>query len=319
VLDRSAGVWDGRELLVAGEVASGEPATNAAAAYSPATGRWRRLPDPPRTDPGRYEGEIEAVWTGSEMIMLGASLRAAYAPATNRWRTLPDATVAHIGGFALVWTGRAVLTWGGGCCASFEATGTTYDPATNAWSALPAAPLSGRLTDGVWTGGELVIAGGATDVGALRDGAAYNPATRTWRSVASLPTPRSGAALVWDGHEVLLVGGQDGTSGALPTAAVAYDPATDRWRTLPGTVAGRVGHRAVWTGRQLLVWGGGRYTSDGFVAAPHGDAYTPATRRWSALPISPLRGRAAPIAVWTGHALLVWGGEGSTDGAAYTP
>jgi len=83
----------------------------------------------------------------------------------------------------------------------------------------------------------------------------------------------------------------------------------------------RSGFAAVWDGRQLLVWGG--LTAAG-VAPPHGEAYTLATNRWTALPASP-RGRADPVAVWTGRQMIVWGGNNSadnksyTDGAAYTP
>ena len=73
--------------------------------------------------------------------------------------------------------------------------------------------------------------------------------------------------------------------------------------------------------RQVLVWGG--VTAAG-VSPPHGEAYTPATGTWTALPASPLRGRASPMAVWTGSQLIVWGGFNLTrttftDGAAYTP
>jgi uncharacterized membrane protein len=83
----------------------------------------------------------------------------------------------------------------------------------------------------------------------------------------------------------------------------------------------RDGFAAVWTGRQALVWGG--LTGAG-VPPPHGEAFNPATNRWTALPASPLRGRADPTAVWTGRQMIVWGGDNKngksyTDGAAYTP
>jgi hypothetical protein len=62
---------------------------------------------------------------------------------------------------------------------------------------------------------------------------------------------------------------------------------------------------------------------NGTALPPHGEAYNPATNTWTALPAAPLRGRAGPIAVWTGHQMIVWGGSfgntGYTDGAAFTP
>jgi hypothetical protein len=75
------------------------------------------------------------------------------------------------------------------------------------------------------------------------------------------------------------------------------------------------------------VWGGysGSFTAQ--VIPPHGVAYDPAANRWPALPMSPLHGRTAPTAVWTGSQMIVWGGSinnGQTqtdfkDGAAYRP
>jgi len=73
----------------------------------------------------------------------------------------------------------------------------------------------------------------------------------------------------------------------------------------------------------LLVWGG--VTASGTVP-PRGEAYTPATGTWTALPAAPLRGRESPVAVWTGRQMILWGGfrngtppRGFTDGAGYTP
>ena len=71
----------------------------------------------------------------------------------------------------------------------------------------------------------------------------------------------------------------------------------------------------------MLVWSG---VTAARVSPPHGEAYNPATNAWTALPASPLRGGASPMAVWTGSQLIVWGGfslTGTTftDGAAYTP
>ena len=56
-------------------------------------------------------------------------------------------------------------------------------------------------------------------------------------------------------------------------------------------------------------------------------ARTPSAKQWTALPASPLRGRALPVAVWTGCQMIVWGGNflqqepgaSAADRAAYTP
>jgi N-acetylneuraminic acid mutarotase len=254
------------------------------------------------------------------MLGWGLGMYGAYSPATNRWRRLAGP------GFAgSVWTGRQVLTWGGGCCGENSDQGAAYTPATDSWQRMPQGPLAGRHTTEAWTGKELVIVGGNTTEGQIfADAAAYNPVTRTWRRLPRLPEPRANATATWTGTEVLVVGGY-GPAGRLYADGLAYNPATNRWRRLPAMETSRVGHTAVWTGSRLLVWGG-RILHDGDVTTPpRGLVYDPATDRWSAMPISPLRGRTGHVAVWTGSQMLIWGGElvrtngQVNDGAAYMP
>jgi len=84
---------------------------------------------------------------------------------------------------------------------------------------------------------------------------------------------------------------------------------------------------ATWTGHRVLIWGGLSYHDPTWSAPAHGEAYNPAANLWTALPVSPLRGRALPTAVWTGRQMIIWGGNflqqapstSSADGAAYTP
>ncbi len=181
----------------------------------------------------------------------------------------------------MVWTGRLVIAWGGGCCGGDEADGASYNPATNTWRVLPVSPLSGRRAAGVWTGKELVVVGGNdADGNIFTDGAAYNPTTRTWRSIPSMPAPRGGASIVWDGTEVLVVGGYRtwGVHPKLYASGLAYSPSSNRWRNLPPMEQARMGHVAVWTGHRMLVWGGETLVGGKFVAPPHGLAFDPGHR-----------------------------------------
>jgi N-acetylneuraminic acid mutarotase len=233
----------------------------------------------------------------------------------------------------MAWTGRQVLTWGGGCCGDDVAGGAAYTPETDTWSRLSAGPLAGRQhTTGAWTGKELVIVGGSSADGEVfADAASYNPTTRSWRRLPALPEPRTGATVTWNGRELLVVGGQGRFSDReqLYADGVAYSFDSNRWRRLPAMDTGRIGHTAVCTGRHLLVWGGRtRRSGDAWTAPGHGLAYDPATNRWTPLPRSPLRGRAGHVAVWTGNQMLIWGGTPAresdpqrsfSDGAAYTP
>jgi len=320
-LIRSTGAWDGRELLVVGlKRTSGPGVTATAAAYSPSRNRWRRLPSPPSWV---AEGEPHSVWTGKELVVIGGGIHSAYNPTTNKWRPVQYQGAPEVpGGFAMVWTGHVVLVWGGGCCAGVSATGSAYDPARNTWRALPKSPVKGRYPNAVWTGKELIIAGGSDGEGlTLSDAAAYNPTTRHWRKLPPLPSPRADASLTWTGREVVVVGGYSKLPIAkhLYRSVLAYSPVKNRWRTLPRIDTVRTEYGAVWTGRQILIWGGDTVKGTVLIPPTHGVAYTPATGRWTALPKSPLRGRAGPIVVWTGRQMLVWGGTGASNGARYSP
>lgn len=326
--DQALTVWTGKKMIIYGirHTPSGTFFRRFNVAYLPGPNAWRQLPRGPRPV-NNGEGGNVAVWTGSKMLVLGPTA-GAYNPATSTWRPVsregPGATEGAVTG----WTGHQVLVWGGVCCAPSNS-GRAYHVRTNAWTVMPAAPLTPRaFPAGAWTGRELVVAGGyvrAAGTGAVktfRNGAAYNPATGTWRRLPLMPRPRSNAQAVWDGKEVLFLGGFRAPRTAPATRGMAYNPATNTWRRLPAMRFGRVGFAAVWTGRHVLVWGGvsGR---TGTALPPHGEAYNPATNTWTALPAAPLHGRAGPIAVWTGHQMIVWGGNfgntAYTDGAAFTP
>jgi hypothetical protein len=179
----AAGAWTGKELIVAG---GGKTLTTRifrdAAAYNPATHKWRTL----RRMPAPREF-ASAVWDGNELLVVGGRRSVtsgtvvhglAYNPATNRWRWLPAMPFPR-SGFATVWTGRQLLIWGGLNVKGIAPPhGEAYNPATNRWAALPAAPLRGREGPiAVWTGRQMIVWGGGFVSGqSLIDGAAYTPA-----------------------------------------------------------------------------------------------------------------------------------------------
>ena len=65
-----------------------------------------------------------AVWTGSRLLLWGGTTSPggtvvprhglAYDPRTNRWSPLPQAPLAGRLQPTAVWTGRSLITWGGG-------------------------------------------------------------------------------------------------------------------------------------------------------------------------------------------------------------
>lgn len=321
-------VWTGQQMIIHGIQFAGTGASGVTLAYRPSTNRWTRLPNGPR--PLAAQGGDAAVWTGSQMLVLGLT-SGAYRPSTNTWRTLsrpPQAPPSEIAG----WTGHEAIAWEGVCCGNTVNSAEAYNPATDTWRVIR-SPLERRTAAmGAWTGKLLVVAGGfdeenGTRVKVFRDGAAYNPATRTWRRLPPMPQRRAGGTAVWDGKEVLFLGGIAPGSTLPSLRGMAYNPATNRWRLLPVMQFRRSGFVAVRAAGRVLVWGG-QYRQNGvWVTPPHGEAYILSSNRWDALPASPLRGRVAPVAVWTGRRMVIWGGarEGGgsvkllLDGAAFTP
>jgi hypothetical protein len=311
-------VWTGREMIIHGIQfpPSGGP-RGVTFAYRPATRTWVRLADGPQ--PATTNSADVAVWTGSRMLVPGLT-SGSYNPATNTWRKIARPGVS-LGGAVTGWTGRQFLAWGGTCCEDTSRDGMTYNPATNTWRKLPAAPLQPRASaSGAWTGKELVVAGGSDFFRktVFRDAAAYNPSTGTWRKLPQMPRALTGGPALWDGKEILFLSSSS-------ARGLAYNPAQNRWRLLPAMPLPRFWFAAAWTGHRVLVWGGLTGSSPTWAPPAHGEAYNPATSRWTALPASPLHGRAFPTAVWTGRHMIVWGGNipGTTavytDGAAYTP
>jgi len=333
-------VWTGTEMVAFGRAHPNPPwSVDVAAAYRPATGTWRKLAPFPG-DRGNYEGGYTALWTGKEVLVFGPADFQAYRPLTNRWRRPARALPAEFGLGLVVWTGREAIAWGGGCCGDASSTGWAYNPATGRVRKLARSPLTpSQGPMGAWTGRELIVLVSGLDPdgkpypASFARAAAYNPATNTWRRISPLPARREGAAVVWDGREVLVVGGSVKSQTAQPwrlaRVGFAYRPTTNRWRQLAPMDSGRASFAAVWTGTRLLVWGGTTIPGGGVrkvvpQSPPRGLAYDPAANRWSALRQAPLRGRLDPTAVWTGHAMIVWGGvaaniyRGFADGAAFT-
>ena len=147
-----------------------------------------------------------------------------------------------------------------------------------------------------------------------------------WTMLPAPPEVRHRAATAWTGEQLLIWGGTaPAYTDAPEDTGFGFDTRTGTWHELPRSpLSPRTRPASAWTGAELLVWGGVR-GGDG-TAGPldDGAAYDPRRGTWRPLPPAPISPRA-PLSVWTGEELIVWGtavrapAGVPADGAAYRP
>lgn len=230
------------------------------------------------------------LWIGAIRLGGCSSDRPAQPPPSARglWKPIAAARSARVG-HTTVWTGTAVIVWGGSCFDSMSligpcATGERYDPQADRWSPMSTAGAPGARFGhtAVWTGSEMLLAGGNCGQEVCADSAyAYSPGRDEWRQLPrDTRMARYGHGAIWSGTEMVVWGGSDQTSLHLIGSGLAYSPGKDAWRPLAvaGEPSARHLHAAVWTGSTMVIWGGEgpdlRTLSDGARYEPSIDAWT---------------------------------------------
>ena len=279
-------VWTGSEVIA---WSGGYPGDGGL--YDPATDSWR--PMSPNT--GFSYGWTPAIWTGTEMIVVGDLTRPdphrKYNPTTDTWTDANMTNAPENQGSAAVWTGTSLIVWGGGSPASGAVSiGGRYDPAADTWTPTSTnrAPATGGHDLGrvgaLWTPvGMLTWGQYGTPTGVDR----YDPTLDVWISVDA---PVSGQAIC-TGPEVIWWN---------QTSWSRLDLQTGTWR--PASTNNAPGSGAtVWTGTRMLVWTG-----------TDGGRYDPVSDTW--LPISTAGAASGGSVVWTGGRMVVWDNTGNTGG-----
>ena len=263
-------VWTGQKAVVWGGVGS-SGALNSGAQYDPVLHFWPTS----TTSQGAPGARLDhtAVWNGQYMVVWGGqdgkgsyfNDTALYDPVADAWTTGAGASTGTpppgAAGAKSVWTGSAVLVWGGNGAQGAAAGGMlTFGGGAPQWSAISAngAPANRFDHTAVWTGQRLLIWGGQNATGVLGDGAAYDPINNAWSPISTVNAPVAcfGHTAIWTGQEMLILGGFTAT-GPVGTGA-AYNPVSNTWRTLTtaGNPVARYGALTVWTGSQAITFGG---------------------------------------------------------------
>lgn len=189
---QESAIWTGNGMIVWGGSGFGSGAyegLNTGGIYDPFANAW--TPTATAGAPPPRMGH-KAVWTGSEMIILGGTTTtpppcgcfttdyytsgARYDPAAHTWSSMASFDARY--GYSTVWADGEMIVWGGTIAPSLTNTGGRYDPASDMWTATSTlnAP-SGRTGHGaVWTGDSMLVWGGQINFVALGDGGRYTPA-----------------------------------------------------------------------------------------------------------------------------------------------
>ena len=269
---------------------------------------------------------------------LGANTAWNFTTETDAWQATardagtPTSRTRH----TAIWTGQAMIIWGGTTSGVPTATGARYQPAVGAapgvWTATTqtGAPSARSGHTAVWTGMQMIVWGGIDISGnSVASGAQYMPgsgASEGWITTTAIgaPSARSGHTATWIGSEMIVWGGVP-LGGVLASDGARYTPGPTggSWAAMSSAQApsARERHTAVWTGTELVVWGGRNQGG----ATASGARYNPTTNTWSAISaVGAPTARFDHEAIWTGKEMIVWGGtfDGVTPlntGGRYDP
>ncbi len=235
-------VWTGKEVIVFGGSDSNTYAATRldAAAYDPATDRWKQIAPMPGVDNATVE-DLRFVWTGNKLFVwefwsgtvgnldLRRQQLVEYDPNDDSWRHGPAPDDPHRNVYAPIWTGDEIVSAaepplcdlpdGAQNCGPppTNLQGGEFDPATGTWRSMPHGPADDGESASVWTGADLVVLSGqvndrATGRTIVEAGtaAAWNPLTNAWTSLPRAPFADSLATGFWTGREILIWGADGG-------------------------------------------------------------------------------------------------------------
>jgi N-acetylneuraminic acid mutarotase len=337
----SGAVWIGSDMLV---LVNGDNGYR----YAPLDDSWRRISS--SNAPPNITGAT-LTWTGTELLVIGSTRPyRSYKPATDTWRAIasypnsnaPSQRQYH----SAVWTGSELIVWGGTAGSAKLRSGSRYHPITDSWQRINdiGAPTSRSAHTAVWTGSQMIVWGGqgSANQAETATGGIYDLQRDQWKAINTngAPAGRQGHFACWTSSGMVIWGGYaNSTQSGLRTRqafndGALYNLTTDTWTPISAAPTDPVaGFAAAWTGSAIMVWGGG-YFDPRFNAAespriiePYnnkGMVYKPVTDQWQPMAFAP-GGRIGHSLVWTGHELIVWGGNlsgnpisNTTTGLAHT-
>lgn len=277
------------------------------------------------------------IWGGLDAAAASLGDGALYDPTTDTWTLIPaSANSPSPRSLATaVWTGSAVIVWGGGDAIGNEVdTGAAFDPTTGTWTPLGSSgskPSARKGAFGVWTGTRALFFGGFTGNFVPTDGTVYtyDPQSGSWSKAKTTnePAKRVHPTVGWSGTSLWVYGGRDGNT--LFQDLIRYTPSTDTWTPLEVGPSPRFGAMGTWDGNLFVAWGGRKEGGGPPVTYDDGRRYDPTGSGWSnvtatGVPVARFaqqREHGWSFRVAGGNLLLLGGytspNKAATDGALY--
>lgn len=253
-------------VVVGGLTADGAPSARADA-YSPESGRWRRLPDLPAAvhHPLVASGAGRLYVAGGYGGALGAGerLRTVFAFDGTRWRALPRMPEPRAAGGAAVVGGRLYVVGGVGPV-GLARRAFALDLATRRWSTIPAPTPREHLAVTAASGRVYALGGRKAGYDTnLSTFESWMPGEKRWRRLPDIPAARGGTGAAVAAGSLVSVGGEE-PAGTI-RSVFAWNIARGGWRRLPGLPTPRHGLGVVAVGTRIFAIAGG--TSPGLTVS----------------------------------------------------
>jgi Kelch motif len=247
----------GGEIVVFGGFTADGGASRRADAYSPATNRWRRLPDLPiGVHHAMGVGAGGRAYAIGGYTDTGATLRAAFVLERGAWRAIPRMPFPRAAAGAGVARGKIVVAGGIGEARRLARNALVYDIRARRWSVVPGPTPREHL--GVTSLGGTVYAVAGRTAGLdtnLLTFESYRPGDRSWRRLQPVPDARGGTGAAALAGHVVSVGGEE--PGGTIAEVLAYRIADRRWVRLDDLPTPRHGLGVAALGGRVFVIGGG--------------------------------------------------------------
>jgi N-acetylneuraminic acid mutarotase len=243
------------QIVVVGGFLADGASSRRVDAFSPATGRWRRLRDlPVALNHAMATAARGRLYVFGSYGTTGAQ-RGAFVLARGRWRRLASLPEPRAAGGAVA-VGRKLYVVGGVGGTTGARDGFAFDVNRGRWSRVPGPTAREHLGVTVLRGRIYAVAGRGGAVGGNTTLVeSWRPGERRWRRAAPVPEPRGGTGAAAVGGEIVSVGGE-AASGTI-ASVFAYRAASNTWRRLPDLPTPRHGLAvAGFRGRLYAIAGG---------------------------------------------------------------